>query len=86
MKKLKNKNYGFTLIELLATIVILGLLALIVTPGVAKVIKNSKINTSESSMEGYVREVENAIALYMTDNGVYPTNINQLELDGKKYR
>ena len=83
MKKLKNKNYGFTLIELLATIVILGLLALIVTPGVAKVIKNSKINTSESSMEGYIREVENAIALYMTDNGVYPTSINQLELDGK---
>ena len=82
-KKLINKNDGFTLIELLATIVILGLLALIVTPGVAKVIKNSKINTSESSMEGYIREVENAIALYMTDNGVYPTNINQLELDGK---
>ena len=79
MKKLKNKIYGFTLIELLATIVILGLLALIVTPGIAKVIKNSKINTAKASIEGYVREVENAIALYMTDNGVYPTNINQLE-------
>ena len=61
-----NKK-GFTLIELLATIVILGLLALIVTPGVAKVIRNSKINTAKASLEGYVREIENAVALYMTD-------------------
>ena len=79
---IKNKK-AFTLIELLATIVILGLLALIVTPGVAKVIRNSKMNTAKASLEGYVREIENAVALYMTDNGVYPTNINQLEIDGK---
>ena len=77
------KAKGFTLIELLATIVILGLLALIVTPGIAKVIRNSKINTAKASLEGYIREVENAVALYMTDNGVYPTNIDQLEIDGK---
>ena len=83
MKKLKIKNYGFTLIELLATIVILGLLALIVTPGVAKVIRNSKINTAKASLEGYVREIENASTLYLTDTGEYPYNINQLELDGK---
>ena len=49
-----KKNKGFTLIELLATIVILGLLALIVTPGVAKVIRNSKFNTSKASLEGYI--------------------------------
>ena len=77
-----NKK-GFTLIELLATIVILGLLALIVTPGVAKVIRNSKINTAKVSLEGYVREVENAVALYMTDTGAYPDSVNDLELDGK---
>ena len=80
---LKNKNYGFTLIELLATIVILGLLALIVTPGVAKVIRNSKINTAKASMEGYVREIENAVALYKTDTGSIPNSIDQLEIDGK---
>ena len=74
---------GFTLIELLATIVILGLLALIVTPGIAKVIRNSKINTAKASLEGYVREIENASALYMTDTGSYPTDIDVLELDGK---
>ena len=74
---------GFTLIELLATIVILGLLSLIVTPGIAKVIKNSKINTTKASLEGYVREIENASTLYLTDTGVYPDSINQLELDGK---
>ena len=77
-----NKK-GFTLIELLAVIVILGLLALIVTPGVAKVIRNSKINTAKVSLEGYVREVENAVALYMTDTGAYPDSVNDLELDGK---
>ena len=83
MKKLKNKNYGFTLIELLAVIVILGLLALIVTPGVAKVIRNSKFNTSKASLEGYIREIENASALYMSDTGVYPESLEDLELDGK---
>ena len=77
-----NKK-GFTLIELLATIVILGLLALIVTPGVAKVIRNSKFNTSKASLEGYIREIENASALYMSDTGVYPESIEDLELDGK---
>ncbi|MBQ8233975.1 MAG: prepilin-type N-terminal cleavage/methylation domain-containing protein, partial [Bacilli bacterium] len=79
---IKNKH-GFTLIELLAVIVILGLLALIVTPGVAKVIRNSKINTAKASLEGYVREIENASTLYLTETGKYPYNINQLELDGK---
>ena len=74
---------GFTLIELLAVIVILGLLALIVTPGVAKVIRNSKINTAKASVEGYVREIENAVALYMSDTGEYPESIEDLELDGK---
>ena len=83
MKKLKNKNYGFTLIELLATIVILGLLELIVTPGIAKVIRNSKINTAKASLEGYVREIENASTLYLTDTGDYPTSIDVLEIDGK---
>ncbi|MBQ8234634.1 MAG: prepilin-type N-terminal cleavage/methylation domain-containing protein [Bacilli bacterium] len=74
---------GFTLIELLAVIVILGLLALVVTPGIAKVIKNSKINTAEASLEGYVREVENAGALYMTETGLVPTTLDDLVLDGK---
>ena len=74
---------GFTLIELLAVIVILGLLALIVTPGIAKVIRNSKMNTAKASLEGYVRELENASTLYLTDTGEYPYSINQLELDGK---
>ena len=77
------KTKGFTLIELLATIVILGLLALIVTPGIAKVIRNSKMNTTKASMEGYIREVENAVALYMSDTGDIPDSIDDLELDGK---
>ncbi|MBQ8234912.1 MAG: type II secretion system protein [Bacilli bacterium] len=77
------KNKGFTLIELLATIVILGLLALIVTPGIVKVIRNSKLNTTKASMEGYIREVENAVALYMSDTGDIPDSIDDLELDGK---
>ena len=78
-----KKTKGFTLIELLATIVILGLLALIVTPGVAKVIRNSKFNTSKASLEGYIREIENASALYMSDTGAYPESLEDLELDGK---
>ena len=78
-----KKERGFTLVELLATIVILGLLALIVTPGIAKVIRSSKMNTAKVSLEGYVRELENAVALYMTDTGEYPTSVDQLEIDGK---
>ena len=79
---IKTKK-GFTSIELLAVIVILGLLSLIVTPGVAKVIRHSKFNTSKASLEGYIREVENAAALYMSDTGEYPNSLEDLELDGK---
>ena len=58
-------------------------MALIVTPGVAKVIRNSKFNISKASLEGYIREIENASALYMSDTGEYPNSLEDLELDGK---
>ena len=39
---MKN-NKGFTLIELIAVIILVGLIALIITPKITKVLKRSKI-------------------------------------------
>ncbi len=52
------KNKAFTLIELLAVIVILAIIALIATPIIMNIIKDSKIKAAEISADNYVREIE----------------------------
>ena len=78
-----EKRCGFTIIELLATIVILGILSSITILGISKVIKDGKKNTAKVSLEGYVREIENAVALYLASTGTYPNSVNDLNIDGK---
>ena len=71
------KNKGFTLIELLAVIVILAIIALIATPVVLNIIKDSKNNSTERSIELYLDQVKNEIARY---NMVHPgANFNPTE-------
>ena len=57
------KKKGFTLIELLAVIVILAVIALIVTPIVTGIIKSAKEQANARSVEGHVKNIENAIIL-----------------------
>ena len=55
-----KKNKGFTLVELLAVIVILAVIALIATPQILKLINDSRENSAEDSMYGYIKAVEQA--------------------------
>ena len=58
---------GFTLIELLAVIVILAIIALIATPIIMNIIRDSKENANKRSIDNYAKAVENAIVKYQLD-------------------
>ncbi len=60
---------GFTLIEMLVVLVILSLLAGLVLPRLMGRTEEARRQTTEVQM----RVLENALALYYADNGVYPT-------------
>ena len=77
------KKKGFTLVELLAIIVILGIIMSIATPIIIKIINDSRKETYKLSMSGYVRAVEEQIAVNkakgkITKNGNY--NIKNFEV------
>ena len=61
------KNKGFTLIELLAVIVILAIIALIATPIILNIIKDSKEESNKRSVEMYANALKNAVAKYQLD-------------------
>ena len=54
-------NKGFTLIELLAVIVILGILALIVTPAVLRIVNKSRSDSAVISAKGYIESAKASI-------------------------
>ena len=53
-----KRNQAFTLIELLAVIVILGVIALIITPIVTGVIQKQEKKTFEESIHGILKSIE----------------------------
>lgn len=65
-KQLKTK--GFTLIELLVVVAIIGVLASVVFSS----LNNARIKTRDSSRMATVKQIQNALELYITDNGSYP--------------
>ena len=68
-----NKK-GFTLIELLATIVILGLLAIIVVPNVAKIINENRDKVYKKQLENIIESAKT----WGSDNiGKLPTVNNE---------
>ncbi len=62
---------GFTLIELLAVIVILAVIALIATPLILNVIETAKKGAAEQSANGYIKALEDHIAIQMLENATY---------------
>ena len=70
-----KKNKGFTLTELLAVLVILAILALIATPIITTLIRNSKIRTSERAIEGLLDSIDVYYGRrIIEDNGVFNNN------------
>ncbi len=54
---MENKK-GFTLVELIAVIVLVGFIALIITPKITQVLQTQKMNIFEDSVEGIVKAVK----------------------------
>jgi len=70
---------GFTLVELIAVIMIIGILLILVIPKTIEVIQNSK----SKSYDAQISKIEDAAALYMTDNSYIVTfnnNVAQITL------
>ena len=61
------RNKGFTLIELLAVIVILAIIALIATPIILGIIKDTKKEADKRNVEMYYKALENALAQQQLD-------------------
>lgn len=66
--RLREKK-GFTLLELLIVIVIIGILALIIVPGLASGPKRAR----DAQRKTDLRAVKNALETYYNDNNSYPT-------------
>ena len=66
-----RKRAGFTLIELLVVIGIIVLLAGIVMPNFMKYIDKAKKVRARAD----IRSIENALAMYQTDYGLYPGQV-----------
>ena len=77
----KRKNKAFTLIELIATLVIMAIIALIVTPLVINIIRKARVSADKRSVDAYGRSIELAIAGYLLDTGKFPTSIDQLTIE-----
>ena len=74
---------GFTLIELLAVIVILAIIALIATPIVLNIIKDTKASASLRSAEYYLDAVEQSIMKMSMDTGkAYKPSVCVVKEDG----
>ena len=68
MKKLKKENKGFSLVELIVVVLILGILAVAVTPQIMNWIDKSKVGKDEAYAGG-VATAEESVALEYLGKG-----------------
>lgn len=67
---------AFTLVELMVVVVILGIMATVVTVSVTDYLVTGKQNAARSE----VAQIKNALELYFTEHGSYPSNDEGLTL------
>ncbi len=70
------RKKGFTLLELMIVVVILGLLATIIVPKVVSY--PDKVKAQKAAIE--ISNILNALNMFHTDTGRYPTNSEGLEV------
>ncbi len=72
---MQKKQNGFTLIEIMVVVVILGILASIIVPKIVNRPDQARIVKAKQD----ILAIENALALYRLDSGIYPTNDQGLQ-------
>ena len=70
---MKKNNKGFSLVELIVVVLILGILAVAVTPQVMKWVDKSKIASDKDSANALKSAVQNAVAEWQGYGGKLPT-------------
>jgi type II secretion system protein G len=83
MATLHSKNQGgFTLIELMVVVLIVGLLAGIAVPRLAKAWDDAKASACQANM----KQIEAALELYYFEEGKYPEGENSTALEKLKQK
>ena len=72
MHRILSAQQGFTLIELMVVISILGVLAMVAIPKYNAAI--AMANTAK--IQADLQTIDTAVAMYQTQNGMYPKNIS----------
>jgi len=74
IKRSLTKKDGFTLIELVVVVVILGILAVALVPGVVGRVQAAKVSRYQSDLDA----IATAARMYYVDNSEWPENIGAL--------
>jgi prepilin-type N-terminal cleavage/methylation domain-containing protein len=72
---------GFTLIELMIVVAIIGILAAIATPKFAELVTRSR----EGRTKNHLAALRSGLAVYYSDNQIYPADPSTALVDGQKY-
>jgi len=70
-----GRRAGFTLIEILVVVAIIGILAAVIVPRIVGRTDEARRTKAMADL----RAIENALAMYKLDNGVYPTTEQGLQ-------
>ena len=68
---------AFTLIELLVVVLIIGILAAVAVPQYQKAVEKARFTQAVAAMDA----LRKACEVYHLENGTYPTDLSQLDID-----
>ena len=75
-----RKRTGFTLIELLICVVVIGILAAVAIPKFS----NAKARSRAAAIRSDLRNLATAQEEYLSEFGVYASNVSDLDFDGSE--